>query len=145
MFKAHPGCRPLLVSLPIRVNTYDIDVADHVNNGVYIRWLEDLRMEFLRVNYPLQRLLEDDLFPIVYSTNIVYHHPINLFDEPEGVMWCSQMGRATLTVEAEIKVDGRVTTTATQRGMLVRGKGSKRGRMPKELLDAFQAQNEVPA
>jgi len=47
MFTAAEGRKPLLVSLDIRVQTYDIDFAGHVNNQVYVRWLEDLRMEML--------------------------------------------------------------------------------------------------
>jgi acyl-CoA thioesterase FadM len=35
--------KPLSVELSLNVNTYDIDVAGHVNNIVYIRWLEDMR------------------------------------------------------------------------------------------------------
>ena len=46
--EAQPGKRPLLVTLPHNVQTYDIDFANHVNNQVYVRWLEDLRMELLR-------------------------------------------------------------------------------------------------
>ena len=42
MLEAKLDTRPLLVTLPIRVQTYDIDFASHVNNQVYIRWLEDL-------------------------------------------------------------------------------------------------------
>jgi len=51
MRDARSGKRPLLVPLPLKAQTYDIDFAFHVNNQVYVRWLEDLRMEVLRGYY----------------------------------------------------------------------------------------------
>lgn len=141
MHKALPHARPLLVTLPIRVQTYDIDLARHVNNGVYIRWLEDLRMEMLRVYYPLERLIAQDAVPIIHSTRITYHRSIRLFDHPEGRMWCSQMGRATLTLEAEIVVGDLVCASATQRGVLLKIGTTRPVRIPQELADAFLRQN----
>jgi acyl-CoA thioester hydrolase len=129
--------RKLLVTLPIRVNTYDIDVADHVNNTVYIRWLEDLRLEFLRIYYPLERLIEDGSMPIIHATEIVYHRSITLFDKPEGRMWCAEMGRATFRLEAEFVVEDRICATAAQRGILLRTGTTRPVRLPAELRRHF--------
>lgn len=41
----------LFIEVPLFVNTYDIDVAGHVNNIVYVRWLEDMRNELFSQNY----------------------------------------------------------------------------------------------
>ncbi len=141
MIKAAPGTRPLLVSLPLRVNTYDIDFAGHVNNAVYIRWLEDLRTELLRVYHPLEKLMEAGLAPILHSTQITYHQSIGLFDEPVGRMWCTKIGRATLTMGAEIVVGDDVCATATQRGILLHLGTTKPGRIPQDLLDRFLEDN----
>ena len=84
MFAAQQGARPLLVTMSIEVQTYDIDFAGHVNNQGYVRWLEDLRMEMLRKYYPLDRLMEQAVAPILASTNIVYKPSIGLHDEPVG-------------------------------------------------------------
>jgi len=40
-----PPIRPFLIEVPLPVRTYDIDFAGIVSNIVYIRWLEDLRLE----------------------------------------------------------------------------------------------------
>jgi acyl-CoA thioester hydrolase len=37
----------MLVELELPIRTYDIDFAGIVSNIVYIRWLEDLRIQML--------------------------------------------------------------------------------------------------
>lgn len=144
MLHAAPGARPLLITVPIRVQTYDIDAAGHVNNGVYVRWLEDLRMEVLRQYYPLKAFTDAGLMPILANTNITYKRSILLHDEPVGSMWCIKLGRATLTLEAEICVDGNVCAHATQRGILLKIGTTKPARVPRDLIDHFERTN-VPA
>lgn len=141
MFDALPGARPLFAEMPFRVGTYDIDMHNHVNNGVYIRWLEDLRYEVLRVHHPPELLVAQGVMAVLHSTYIVYHRAIRLFDAVTGRMWASKLGRATLTLEAEFDVGGVCCAQATQRAMLVHIGTSKAARFPRELLDRFQAQN----
>ena len=139
---AHPDKRPLLVSLPFTVQTYDIDFARHVNNAVYVRWLEDLRTELLRVYYPLEKLMANNLAPIIHSTHIVYKKSIELFEKPIGYMWCTKIGHATMTVEAEIVVEGVCCATAVQRGVLLHIGTTKPGRVPPALREQFRMHNE---
>lgn len=130
-----PAERPLEVRLAIRVQTYDIDFAGHVNNAVYIRWLEDLRMELLRRHCPLETLLEQKLVPVIHSTHIRYERPLHLFHEPEGRMWCTSLGRATFNLAAEFHANGAVHCTATQRGILFDTVNNRPARWP----EAFRA------
>ena len=138
MLIAPEGTRPILVTLPIKVQTYDIDFARHVNNGVYVRWLEDLRMELLRTYYPLERLMAQGVAPILHATHITYKRSIGLFDEPVGRMWCTELGRATLKLEAEICVGDVVCAHATQRGILLQIGTTKPARLPTELIARFK-------
>lgn len=138
MIKAPQGSRPLEVVLPLKVQTYDIDFANHVNNQVYVRWLEDLRMEVLREHYPLEQLMGEGLAPILHSTQITYHRSIGLFDQPEGRMWCSALGRATLTLHAEILLGDHLCATASQRGILLKIGTTRPGRTPASLLEKFR-------
>lgn len=64
--------RPLAVSLPFSVKTYDIDFAGHVSNIVYIRWLEDLRLHFLDVYSLLDQQMAESYVPILTRTEIDY-------------------------------------------------------------------------
>lgn len=141
MRDARPGKRPLLVTLPLKVQTYDIDFAFHVNNQVYVRWLEDLRMELLRDYYPLKRFMDAGIAPILASTQISYRKPIGLYDEPVGRMWCTHLGRATIWLEAEICVGEQVCAHAIQRGMFLVMATNKASRTPDELMTHFEAGN----
>lgn len=142
MREARPGKRPLCVTLPIRVQTYDIDFANHVNNQVYVRWLEDLRMELLRTYYPIKRFMDQGVAPILASTNITYKRGIGLYDEPTGHLWCTKLGRATINLEASIEVGETQCAHASHRVMLLNLATNRPARTPQELFAAFDAGNK---
>jgi acyl-CoA thioester hydrolase len=139
MENAPPGTRPLLVTLHIPVQTYDIDFAGHVNNVVYVRWLEDLRLEMLRQYYPPERVVAEGVAGIVHSTNIVYKRSVEFLDKVSGIMWCPRMGRATMTLEAEICVKGVVYAHAIQRIINLRVGSTKPVRIHPDLVAAWHA------
>ncbi len=141
--KAVEDARPLLVTLPFRVQTYDVDWAGHVNNGVYVRWLEDLRLEMLEVHCPMKGLLDQGLAPILVRTEIDYLHPVKFFDAPVGHLWCDKMGRATMNLHAEICVEGRVCCRARQRGALLHADTYRPARFPARFAEAFVRTNCV--
>jgi acyl-CoA thioester hydrolase len=111
-----------LIRLTFPVKTYDIDFAGIVSNIVYVRWLEDLRLELLARSYPLDRLVADGLGPVLLETHLVYRDALTIQDKPEGRMWVEAMGRVRWTVRAEfITADGgRVHATAKQTGLFIR-------------------------
>ncbi|MCF6286121.1 MAG: acyl-CoA thioesterase [Candidatus Hydrogenedentes bacterium] len=141
MREAQPGKRPLLVTLRHNVQTYDIDFANHVNNQVYVRWLEDLRMELLRQYYPIKRFMDEGVAPILASTHITYKKGITLYDEPTGFMWCTKLGRATMNLECNIQIGETLCAHATHRVMLMNLESGRPSRTPQELFDAFDAGN----
>src|SRR5947209_9438797 len=96
------------VELHFKVQTYDIDFAGIVSNQVYIRWLEDLRLELLDTYAPLDRQLEDGLVPVLLSTQISYKRALRLFDRPQGRIWMVDVSRVRWTLEAAISNDGVV-------------------------------------
>ena len=57
--------RTLNIDLPITVKTYDIDFMGIVSNISYIRWMEDLRLQFLDIHYPLQKLIAELIVPVL--------------------------------------------------------------------------------
>jgi acyl-CoA thioester hydrolase len=100
------------VELQFKVQTYDIDFAGIVSNQVYIRWLEDLRLEFLDTYAPLDRLLADGRVPVLVSTEISYKRALRLFDRPHGRIWMMEVGRVRWTLEAAISNAGALAATA---------------------------------
>lgn len=100
------------VELQFKVQTYDIDFAGIVSNQVYIRWLEDLRLELLDTYAPLDQQLADGLVPVLLSTEISYKRALRLFDRPRGRIWMVHVSRVRWTLEATISNDGVVAATA---------------------------------
>ncbi|MBX3059670.1 MAG: acyl-CoA thioesterase [Anaerolineae bacterium] len=108
--------RPLRITLPIIVKTYDIDFAHIVHNAVYIRWLEDLRQQMMDEHYPMAQALADGRTPILTHTDIHYKWPTRFGDQVVGQMWISRLSHTKWEVQAEILANGLVAATAAQNG-----------------------------
>jgi len=108
--------RPLLVELEFTIRTYDVDFMGIVSNIVYVRWLEDLRLQLLAVHHPLEDQLNRGYAPILVRTEITYKHPLRLGEPVRGAMWVSDLGRARWTVAAEIAGPEHLAASAIQVG-----------------------------
>lgn len=107
------------IEINIEVKTYDIDVAGHVNNIVYIRWLEDMRIELFTKIYSLEKLLSINYYPVVASSEIKYKKQIKLFDKPVGKMLLQSYSHGVFILKAEIIVNAKLAFTATQKCVLI--------------------------
>lgn len=110
---------PNSIVINIEVKTYDIDVAGHVNNMVFVRWLEDLRNALFSKIYPLEKLIELNYYPVVISTDMKYKSQIKLFDVPSGKMLIESYSHGVITLKAEISINHRTAFTATQKCVLM--------------------------
>lgn len=126
------------INLPVR--TYDIDFACIVNNIVYIRWLEDLRLEMLSLHFPLGEQLKNGIMPVIVQTKIDYKQPIKISDMPIGKMWMQSMESLRWRVNAVISVDGKTAALGEQVGVFVNLLSKKPVRMPAELRHKYQLQ-----
>jgi len=109
----------LSVETEIKVNTYDIDIADHVNNIVYLRWLEDLRNLLFSRMCPLDKILELNYYPVVAHTEMKYKKQITLFDKPIGKMIVEKYSHGVIVLRAEIRVNNCSVFSATQKCVLM--------------------------
>jgi acyl-CoA thioester hydrolase len=139
--------RPLELQLAIPVRTYDIDFAGIVNNIVYVRWLEDLRLKFLNEHLPLEKQMEQGYAPVIASTEIEYKRPVKLIDQVIGRLWLSNLGRLKWTVQAEILANNVLAAVATQKGAFVSLESGRPVLVPEELqqkyLDYQQVSQEI--
>jgi len=106
---------PPVTEIFLTVNTYDIDIAGHVNNIVYVRWLEDMRNELFSQSFSLEKLLEVNHYPVVVSSEIKYKRQIKLFDKPLGKMFMQSYSHGLIVLKAEIIVDNTLAFVATQK------------------------------
>ena len=130
--------QPFEVEIYLPVRTYDIDFAGIVNNIVYVRWLEDLRLEMLAHHFPLDEQLKNGIAPVIVQTKIDYKQSIKISDTPSGRMWMKTMGSLRWTVNATIVIDGKVAALGEQVGIFVDLRNNKPIRMPERLKQKYQ-------
>lgn len=111
--------RPLYIDLPITVKTYDIDFMGIVSNIAYVRWMEDLRLRFLEVHYPLERLLSELVVPVIVQTQIEYKRPIRIHDRVTGSMWMEKSDASGWMAVMEFVVNGKHAAIAKQGGVFI--------------------------
>ena len=104
----------------LAVRTYDIDFAGIVSNIVFIRWLEDLRLELMDAAYPLTRALNDDVAPILLKTEIRYRRPVMIADPLVGRIRVKDMTRVRWRLAAEFAVGDTLCAEAEQEGLFMR-------------------------
>ncbi len=89
-------------STTLTVRSYELDAYNHVNNAIYLNYLEYARIEFLNsINFDYAALLEAGFFLFVSRVDIQYKAPAKLFDQ--------------LTIEVEPVKLGKVSGTFRQR------------------------------
>ena len=139
MIESRKEVRPLLVEIPFRVQTYDVDFAGVMSNIVYIRWLEDLRVKVLDEYLPLDALLAQGISPLLARTEINYRRPLRLDDRPIGRMWVSKIGRASSVLSAEFSLDGVIVADARQVGTFITLATGRPIPLPRALRDQYAA------
>ncbi|HOJ36569.1 MAG TPA: thioesterase family protein [Ignavibacteriales bacterium] len=101
------------------VNTYDIDIAGHVNNIAYLRWVEELRVKLIYRSFTLEKLLEIGYFPIVSETTIRYKRAIKMFSKVTGKMWVDDFKHSIWVLKFEIYANGELSAKGTQKVALM--------------------------
>ena len=134
--------RPLQVEITFKAKTYDIDYAGIVHNLVYIRWLEDLRLQILAEHHPLEESLALNQGPVLEKTEITYRWPVRLFEEPVGRMWLSKLGKARWELQAEFTLGDLTISTARQTGYFVDLESLRPVRIPESMRSKWEKARE---
>jgi acyl-CoA thioester hydrolase len=116
MDTSRTDARPFVVDIPLTVKTYDVDFSGVVSHLTFIRWLEDLRLQMLAENSPLQRQVDAGGVPVVARTAVHYRHPLAIGEALRGRMWVQAAGRSRWILGAEFCARGRIVAVAYQTG-----------------------------
>ena len=98
---------------PLSITPTDIDLLGHVNNVVYVRWIQDIAVAHWRAAAPLQD--QDAFLWIVLRHEIDYKQPALPGDELYGRTWVGSASRLKFERHTEIR---RVTDD----GLLVKAR-----------------------
>lgn len=127
----------MLIEMPIPVHSYDVDYMQIVNNTVYVKWFENMRMAILDKYFPLAEMMKSHNTPILSETIVEYKRSIGLGDKPVGVAWIDEMERSRWVARFEIFVGGVLHCTGKQTGCYFNLDSRRPTRFPPELLDAY--------
>jgi acyl-CoA thioester hydrolase len=105
------------IELDFTIKPYNIDAAGHVNNAVYINWLEDLRTKLFEAFLPNSS--RSNFHLVVASTSIVYKKPLHLYEEPVGKMKIDKYERGVLYLSSFITLRDKIVTRAFQKCVFI--------------------------
>jgi len=104
------------------VYTYQIDFVGHVNNIVYIQWLENARIKLIEaMGLSITQLsVEDEILPIITETDIKYKKPFFLSDKVHVEVWVSEMFNVSANFRFRfLNEKGEICSTAQQKVLFI--------------------------
>lgn len=88
------------ISFELEVYSFHIDFMGHMNNTVYIQWLEIGRTKLLEaVGMPIAEIFQQGFAPVLVQTNITYKSPLYLGEHVQVEMWISQLKNASAIMQ----------------------------------------------
>jgi len=95
--------------IPIRWG--DMDAYGHVNNTVYFRYMEQIRVEYLeRSGFKVR---PEGTAPVIINASCTFLVPLNYPGVVEIKMYCGHPGRSSIPTHYEICLQGDDTLYAT--------------------------------
>jgi acyl-CoA thioester hydrolase len=119
------------------IHTFQIDFLGHVNNGVYIQWMEIGRTKLLEAaGMRTDEIMKQSFAPLLVQTTITYKIPLYLGDHVHIEVWLSEM-RNTTGMMQFLFYNGQQSLVAegTQRGLFI----DTKTRQPRRLLPEERA------
>jgi acyl-CoA thioester hydrolase len=93
-----------------RVRFRDLDPMGHVNNAVFLTYIESARFAFLKHIGAAPTL--EDMNLVVARVEIDFRAPVRLGDEIEVTARASRFGDKSFDLDHELRVDGRIVAEA---------------------------------
>lgn len=109
------------VTFEQEIHTFHIDFLGHVNNGIYIQWMEIGRTKLLEAaGMVTSEILKQSFAPLLVETNIKYKIPLYLGDKAHIAVWLSELRNTTGIIQFRF-YNGHSTLVAEgqQRGLFV--------------------------
>lgn len=123
------------IALDLEIYTYQIDFMGHVNNSVYIHWMEIGRIKLLEaVGLPIHEVAKRGFLPVLVHTSITYKTPLYLGDAVRMDLWLSELKQASAIMNFHFyNGEGNLAAEAHQKGLFI-DRETKRPRrlQPKE-------------
>jgi len=123
----------------LKVRKYELDSFGHVNNAVYLNYLETAIDEAMSsLGYTVSRLREMGIIILLRSLQIDFKHPAVLGDELEVKSYVSEAKRVRGTWHQQVihRTGGKVLVEAYNTGVFLDLDG-RPTRIPQEIVEAL--------
>ena len=119
------------------IHTFHIDFLGHVNNGIYIQWMEIGRTKLLEAaGLVTHEILKQSFAPLLVQTTITYRAPLYLGDHAHVEVWLSELRNTTGIIQFRFYNGQHVLVAeGNQRGLFVDTKNLQ----PRRLLPEERA------
>ncbi len=104
------------------IYTYHIDFVGHVNNIIYVQWLENARVKLIEaMGLSIADLsVEDEILPIITETIIQYKKPFFLNNKVHVEVWVSELFNVSANFKFRfLNENGEVCSTAQQKVLFI--------------------------
>ena len=109
------------ITFELEVYSFHIDFIGHVNNTVYVQWMEIGRTKLLEtVGLPTHEIFKQGFVPVLVQTEITYKSPLYLGDRVHLEMWISELKNASAVMQFSFFNHDRVlAATGSQKGLFM--------------------------
>nr|WP_319511904.1 thioesterase family protein [uncultured Draconibacterium sp.] len=104
------------------VYTYHIDFVGHVNNIIYVQWLENARVKLIEaMGLSISQIaVDDNILPIITETNIQYKKPFFLSNEVHVEVWVSDIFNVSANFKFRFRNEkGEICSAAQQKVLFI--------------------------
>lgn len=106
------------IEITIDVKWGDMDALQHVNNTVFFKYFESVRIAHLDMIQPMPQLAEKGFYPILAATSCSFIKPLKYPDAIRCASRISSIGRTSFVQEYRI-TDGSGDLAARGEGVVV--------------------------
>ena len=124
-----------------KIYTYHIDIVGHVNNIIYIQWMENGRMKLLEeIGIPVTELTKNEgILPVITNTTITYKKAFFIYNSVRIEMWVSKMLNASAILEFRFYNEkDELCATGQQKGLFVNTTTMRPSRITEKHREAFE-------
>ena len=109
--------RKLVQTSLIPIRWGDMDAYGHVNNTIYFRFMEQVRVEYLEaLGFKVR---PEGSAPVIINASCTFLIPLNYPGVVEIGMFCGYPGRSSIPTHYEIRLQGDETLYATGESKIV--------------------------
>ena len=123
------------------IYTYHIDFVGHVNNIIYVQWMENARVKLLQaMGLSITKIADKDkMLPIITETTIKYKRPYFLYNTVHIEIWVSKLFNASAIFEFRfLNEKEEICSTGQQKVLFIDKTTQRPSRLFGKYKEAFE-------